>query len=369
MDIEDFSCFYFKPKIFFKNPLPSFLKKGSIFIRLKDKDGYEGWGEPNPYATDQKNLLKILKKFELNLINKKKIEKKIIYHNKKGYNACLAAVNQAIADIQSKRKKIPICQILNPNLKFKSIRLYASGGMIYDHQDNKIYYNEARKSLKNGYIGYKFRPPYPKSFSNHTSRLKNPPTFDVDRFFKIAKKLRSILPKQFKLMVDFGFRIKTYKDFLKIYNFLNDLNYYFIEEPISHKLIKKDFEAKKLKLSGGESFFLKNQFKDKKFNKFYKIIQPDMNLIDYNILKKIIKIKSTNIILHNWFNAISNNHSFNCALAYQCKMIERNIYMSKIDSQIINTKSNLNIKKGNFLILKENNDLKINVKNLKKLKI
>jgi L-alanine-DL-glutamate epimerase-like enolase superfamily enzyme len=369
MDIIDFSYFYFKPKLSLKSPLPSFLKKGSIFIRLTDQHGYTGWGEPNPYSASKDELLKILKNFELNLLSKKKIISPTLQCNNKGYNASLAAVNQALIDILSKRKKVPICKILNKDLNLSSINLYASGGMIFDYQDDKIYYNEAIKSFKDGYIGYKFRPPYPRSFSNHLNRLKKPPSFDIDRFLKISKKLRSILPKKFKLMVDFGFRIKNYKEFLKIYQILDDLNFYFIEEPINTSLIKKEFKIKNLKLSGGESFFLKNQFKNKNFNKFYKIIQPDMNLIDFNILKNIMKKESKKMILHNWFNVISNNFSLNCALAFKCKMIERNIYMVDIDKQILNKSSKLNIKNGNFLILKKNNNLCVNLNNLKKLDI
>lgn len=368
MKIKDFSYFFFKPKIIFKNPVPSFLKNGSIFIKLTDDTGVSGWGEPNPYSASIDKILKKLKEFENYLVNNKQ-KPSYSTSDLKVYNACYASINQAIIEIKSKKEKIPIYKILNKKSLKNRVNLYASGGMIYNHQSDNIYYKELRKSISNGYCGYKFRPPYPKSFSNHIRRLKKPPFFNLKRFFKISKKIREIAPRDFKLMVDFGFRIKNYDNFLKIYEFLNNLNFYFIEEPIKENLINKNFKLKKLKLSGGESFYKKKQFINKKFNKFYKVFQPDYNLIDYLKLSNILNYNSSEIIPHNWFHAISNNFSFNCAIALKCKMIERNIYIKRIDEKILKKNYKINIINGQYRSLSFRNNLKIKTTNMKKINI
>ena len=80
---------------------------------------------------------------------------------------------QALVGLKSKieNKKV-INFFTNRKIKINNIiNVYASGGMIFKGQDNKLI-EEVNFCKQNKYFGYKFRPPYPKQFNHHNMRFQ-----------------------------------------------------------------------------------------------------------------------------------------------------------------------------------------------------
>ena len=67
---------------------------------------------------------------------------------------------QALVGLKSKIENKKVINLFtNRKIKINNIiNVYASGGMVFEGQDNKLI-EEANYCKKNKYFGYKFRPP------------------------------------------------------------------------------------------------------------------------------------------------------------------------------------------------------------------
>ena len=358
LNIEIFYIKYpIKKKL--KYPLAHYVSTGFIFFKVKTNLDVYGFGEPSPYGSNIEVMIKIFKKYflptvknkEIDLINIQFLSKFSFFKkNEPVLRAIFAGIDQAFWDIKAKIKKKPLYRLLNNKVyKNNSIKLYASGGMIFDNQDYNILIDEALKQKDIGFYGYKFRPSISKKNQSHFQRNNNPPNFDIKKFLIFFKNLRKSLGDEFKLMVDFGCRIKSFKDFNYISDCVSELNFFFIEEPMKRELelYKKIKKNSKVNIATGETISSIQQFN--KWKLACNIIQPDTNLISISELmeiKKKFKFDSKKTIFHNWANPISMLSNFHTSKALGGELIEYNITYNPFSTIIMNNRMQIN--KGLF---------------------
>ena len=245
-----------------QNPYPTYFKEGFYVIKLYTSDGLDGLGEPSPYAGNFKKIIKNFKLIFSYIKNKnifdisvtklqKKLETKNIFTS-----SCFAGFSQCIYDIKGKIKKKSISKLINNNDVKNKIKIYASGGMIYDYQSDELLIKEALFFKKKNFFGWKFRPPFPRNFGNHNKRMLQPPEINTKKLINISQKLRKILGTKFNLMLDLGCRCKSLKEFEYLSDGLSELNFFFIEEPFQRKLkLYKKIKLKNINISAGEHLF------------------------------------------------------------------------------------------------------------------
>jgi L-alanine-DL-glutamate epimerase-like enolase superfamily enzyme len=358
--ITDIEIYLFKNSIQkeLKFPVASYVLTGFIFFKVKTNIGIYGFGEPSPYGGNTKNTLKIFKKYLFPYVINKKIElininffKKFDFFKKNEIilRTIIAGLDQAIWDIKAKIKGKPLFKILSKRKKNKNLKLYASGGMIFDYQNYDYLINEALKFKNLGFYGYKFRPSISKKKQSHFLRNKYPPDFDTNKFLKFFYKIRKSVGDNFNLMVDFGCRIKSIKQFRYISDCMSELNFFFMEEPMKRniELYKRLMKNSKIDIATGETISSIKRLS--KWKSSCNIIQPDSNLITISELmdiKKNSKKYNQNIILHNWANPISMLSNFHVSKALGCELIEYNITYNPF-SRII-PDNTIKINKGLF---------------------
>ena len=342
MQIKNINIYFIKKKEYESiYPRPTFYKQGFVFIKLVNENNVEGFGEPSPYILNPKNLLKIIEKIYLKYFKKKNVDisyvKKIKENSKNNLlNLLLPAFEQAIFEIFSKEKKMSVAKVLNKK-PLLNLDFYASGGMFFEGQNNQKMLDEAFAAKEDGYSGYKYRPPMPKSNLSHQQRIKNPPPLDIKAIEIFSNKLRVKLGSNFKIMIDLGCRCKNIKETKYLFEMFKEHNYYFVEEPF-----KRDFSSyrmldnikTKINIAGGEHINNIHQFYNWNKKKYFTYFQPDTNLLLYNeIYLMINKIGHKQIILHNWCNKINFLSNINFAFSLKKKiLIEKNIIPNPYDN-------------------------------------
>ena len=327
MKIKKLEFFFIKNKNKKKSnfPRPSFFQSGIYVIKLVDFYGNHGLGEPSPYCGSPQEVRLILKKIfvfiylqKIENIDLNLIHKNLLKINKNSFclSSCLAAISQCILDLKGKYKENNSALVLNPNLKKNEIKIYASGGMLYEDQSTKFLIEEALKYKSYNYFGYKFRPLYSHNFQSHQNRFKKPPPIDIYKTIEIAKNLRKEVGNTFHLMIDLGCRCKNLREAKYIIDALSDLNFYFIEEPFQRKInnYKKIKNRKLRNIAAGEHIYKHEDFFKWADNNLIDFVQLDTNSLDlvfiknaFNFLKKI-KIK---FVPHNWTNLINTAATVN----------------------------------------------------------
>ena len=341
MRIKNIKIYFIKKKKYEStHPIPTFYKKGFVFIKLISDDNIEGYGEPSPYITNPKKLIKIIEKVYFKYFQKKNLNihyvKKLKKENKNSLlNLLLPAFDQAIFEIYSKEKNISVSRILNKK-PLSNLNFYASGGMFFDGDNYQKILNEAINSKKEGYLGYKYRPLLPKSNLSHQQRMKNPPPIDIRALENFSSKLRSKLGPEFKIMIDLGCRCKNIKETKYLFEMFKEHNYYFIEEPFkrnfkSYKIL--DNIQTKINIAGGEHINNIQQFYSWNKKGHLNFFQPDTNLMLFNEINLMVnKIGYEKIILHNWCNKINFLTNINFAFSLKKKvLIEKNIIPNPYD--------------------------------------
>ena len=341
MIIKNISLYYLQNKKFYSlYPRPSFYENGIIFLKLKCDENLSGFGEISPYIADKKKIFKYCEKISTKYFKNKKVSTNYVYSLKiKNYDnifkSLLSAYDQAIHDIEAKRKKISVAKLLG-HKKLQSLKFYASGGMIYENQSYNIILDEALKAKEEGYFGYKFRPKMPIENLNHFQRLKNPPKINLKELEKFSEILRLKLGNSFKIMIDLGCRLKDIKETKYLFKMFNEHNYYFVEEPFKRKpsfYINQKKNLSKVKISGGEHIYDLKEFKRWSKNKLFDFFQPDTNLLLYQEMKQIINfVGLKNIILHNWCSKI--NFMSNISYAFSLNknfLLEKNVLKNPYD--------------------------------------
>ena len=306
----------------YKFPLPSYFYDGILLVKIKTDQDIYSFIEISPYATNikklkliyDKKIIPFLKNQNVSyLLNLREEVKKFKFGNFIS-SVIIASITQIYFDLLSKFKKKTISKILNKNLSIekRKVKLYASGGMIFEDQDYNILIEEALAAQENGFYGWKFRPKTPNNNPSHNERKKNPPSFDKKLIISFINNLKKRVNSNFKIMIDFGQRITNLEENLDLLIFLSENNIYFIEEPIKYSITKysKLHNKVNINVSGCESFTSTGDYYKWTNKSLIQFIQPDTNLIAIDKLYKYFnQQKFKNIIMHNWclpFNMIFN---------------------------------------------------------------
>ena len=178
MKFDKFKIFYVKNKSKLKNCVPSFYNDGILFFKITTSEGIYGLSEPSPYLGINKFVIKKLEQFYIKYLKGKLLSeidffslRKKIRKNSLEFNL-IPSFEQSTYDLKSKIEKKNITYFLNNNLKKNKIKLYASGGMLFENKSYDILIEEALRYKEQGYMGWKFRPKVPVSNLNHQQRIE-----------------------------------------------------------------------------------------------------------------------------------------------------------------------------------------------------
>lgn len=313
-------------------PLPSFHKSGLYFLRLECSDGLVGYGEPSPYVTGERGLFEAFDSQEIRQFIGKTIhslEESFLFSAKElsaSQRSILSAISQAIYDVLSQKHGVPLWKFCNQNAS-GTINVYASGGMWYEDTDPTIVLEEAVRSKKLGFFGYKFRPSTPKISGDHFQRSLNPPKVNMPQTMELARTLRSKLGREFPLMIDFGCRLSV-DEALWILPRLQEINCTMIEEVVPR--VAKDYarikKSTNILLSGCESMSTIDEFLEWVDCDAIDIVQPDTNMINiFELIKLDSYLESGPVksILHNWTGGASFFYNAHLAIAMKtCSLLE-----------------------------------------------
>ncbi len=336
-----------------KFPLPSFFHEGFCIFKLYTNEGIYGLGEPSTYAGGLKEIIsstKIvfeeIKDKELKTLKFDKIKKKLFlkFKTKLPLAASIAGLSHCVFDILGKIDSKPLSKILENKNYSNEIKLYASGGMIYQDQNYELLLNEALSFKKKNFFGWKFRPPFPRNFKNHLKRMKIPPPIKNKELIKISEKLRLNLGNNFNLMIDLGCRCKSKKEFQYLLSAFTELNFFFIEEPFKRSLMNyRNLTSSKLpNISAGENLYIYEDILKWRNKNFIDLIQLDLNLNDINTMYNLFKnyTKKPYLLPHNWNNNINESVTYNFLNSLKMKnkevIVEKNILKNPYKNLFIN---------------------------------
>ena len=343
-------------------PLASFVRDGAIFLRVHTDDGITGIGEPSPYGAPLKDMIKILDEVlipkwigcnPLDIANLTYQDSKKVGYGNVGQNALVAGFSQALWDIYGKIEGKPVYKLINPYSNGR-IKAYASAGMWFEEGPLEEVVNEALIYLKEGFNFYKLRPETPLKAGNHIQRNLKPPKVNLKRFVRLLQKINLATNGQLQIMVDVGCRL-DFEQALYLGRAMEELNCFFLEEPIARDYKESSRLKKKLKINiaGGENLVSCLQFIPWVENKALDYLQPDANLAGINEIIKIDKLAEANqlkIILHNWTNDINNAANVHLGTALKtCKMVEANLTYNPLKNKLLKDKG-LTLKEGEFVI-------------------
>ena len=173
----------------------------------------------------------------------------IPFANRNGvFRSVAGAIYNSILDLYSKNKSLPLHKVLNhKNIIKNKPKIYASGGTIVMSPDEIS--DEIKLIIDDGFDGYKLR------IANNLIIEK-----------KRLEKLRNL---DIHTMVDAISSTKnppySIKEIYKIMNYLEDLNIFWLEEPLQPDYfleMNKLKEKSKIKLAAGEAYVGYNEFKN-----------------------------------------------------------------------------------------------------------
>ena len=366
MKFIDIEFFTFKNNKFDdKRPVPTVLNKTILFIKIITDDNIVGLGEPSPYILDTKKTILLINEIFINFILGRKVsEIKLILNKIKKYykdnnilKFIIPVFEQSFSDIESKLQNMPLFDFISEKYNFKkklNISLYASGGMLFEDQSFDLLIDEAIKAQEMGFFGWKFRPKTPLYNPDHFQRNLNPPNFDEAELIIFIKKLKKILNPDFKIMIDFGKRIKNNTNTSYFLENLNNADLYFVEEPF-HINLNKYYQLRnnysKLAIALGESFFNLNEAKKWIESDSINYLQPDSNMMPISDIMKALdysKNNKINFILHNWSYPVSmlNNFHIGCS-SDRINLVEYSTIGEKIKNDLI--LEPIKLKNGKFI--------------------
>ena len=343
----------------YPKPIASFVREGSIFLRVFTDVGITGIGEPSPYGAPLKDMVKILKDTlipnwigcdPLN-IDKLTLQPNMGFgYGNIGYNALVAGFSQALWDIYGKVENKPVFRLINPKSNGK-IRAYASAGMWYDHTPLEEIVTESLKYLDEGFAVYKLRPETPAGAGNHLKRNLNPPKVKLKRFVTLLQNINMATKGNLKIMVDAGCRL-DFEQALYLSKAMEELNCFFLEEPIprNRNEFSKLKKNSKTALAGGESLTSMSQFTPWIENKALDYLQPDANLAGVNEIiniDKLAEVHKLQIVLHNWTNDVNNVANIHLGAALEtCKILEANLTHNPLKNNLL--EEEIILKDGEF---------------------
>ena len=261
------------------------------------------------------------------------------------YNSSIAGISQALWDIVGKSLDIPLYKLLNKNGDYKKkVRAYASSGMFYEWEDSEQFIDEALRYKEEGYTAWKLRPPTPKTAS-HIERNKIPPPVDLPEFINLLERIRLCVGDTMEIMVDMGCRLPSLNDAAKFCSAVEDLNLFFVEEPLPR--IIEDYSRlcaiTDTSIAGGECMINRKQFYRWLEQDALDIVQPDGNLAGVTETLEIAAMAAKHnkkCIIHNWANDISIAANVHLAAAIpNCPVVEYNTTYNPMRTNLVQNPS------------------------------
>lgn len=223
------------------------------------------------------------------------------------HDFAVAGIDCALWDARAKSRNLPVSKLINP-IADAGVDIYASGGVRYDWRNEPTtLVDDVRRYVESGYSTVKVR------LGTHWGWDDVTPS----RFLSLLDLVRTEVGDNFDLAVDGNSRL-TREQALEVGRGLQERNALFFEEPID----KADLDgyvqlAKELdiRISGGESFTTREQFRPWIEQGAFDIVQPDAGVCGISELLAIGTIAERHgleLIPHSWHNglmAMANAHA------------------------------------------------------------
>lgn len=255
-------------------------KADAALVEIFTNAGIVGIAEGSPYRGSDK-LKEYTDTYVTPLLKGRNVFDVDFLTNNQGHNkvaeGAWAGVNNALWDIIGKAKDTPVYKLLSSDAEpSNQVKIYASGGVCHAWYDNgeAELIEEALRYKEAGYDTFKFR--------NGTSWKQSGMT--MDQYVQILARLRDAVGPDFKLVIEkFPWEFETILN--KLCPVLEDLNFYWYEEPIEwtdpyalEKHIAINEAMPSVMVSGGESMWNRYQVKPYVATGAMNIIQTDANL-------------------------------------------------------------------------------------------
>ncbi|MFT5086091.1 MAG: L-alanine-DL-glutamate epimerase-like enolase superfamily enzyme [Candidatus Latescibacterota bacterium] len=253
-------------------------------------------------------------------------------------DTAVAGIDCALWDLRGKIANVRTCQLLTDAEPLMRIRLYASGGVNYDWEDNpETVVDEALSYIEAGFTAFKMR------IGTHWPWAK----VTVPRFLELIKEVTDAVDGRMELMLDGNQRLSE-EEALTIARALSDWGWTWFEEPIPQKDIAAYARlnaAVPIAVTGGEQYTTLAQFEPYLQEKAYAIVQQDVGWSGLTEGMKIARRAHEFGIPtcpHNWHNglmAMANAHLV--AALPQPRVLELNMFQGPLQWDIIKQKPHI----------------------------
>lgn len=247
-------------------------KADCAIVVVDTNTGIRGIGEACAYGNPPKIRAEI-ERMKSDLVGKDPTDPAIV-PRPVGMNApvdtAVAGLDAALWDIRGKVEGRKVAELLAaPGKKpLDRVRLYASGGVDYDWEDNpESVIDEALGYIAGGFTAFKMRIGTEWTWAGVT----------VERFLELIRKLTQAVDGRMELMLDGNQRL-TEDQALTIARALDELGWTWFEEPIPQKDIDgyaRLNAAVAMPITGGEQYTRVEQFEPYLEKKAYGIVQAD----------------------------------------------------------------------------------------------
>ena len=258
-----------------------------------------------------------------------------------GFNApvdtAVAGIDAALWDIRGKVAGKRVSELLaGPEGKpLERIRLYASGGVNYDWEDNpESVVDEAIDYVKQGFTAFKMRIGTEWSWAGVTP----------ERFIDLARKVTDAVAGRMELMLDGNQRLDEVQA-LMIARALDEMNWAWFEEPIPQKDVDgyaRLNAAVDMPITGGEQYTTVEQFEPYLEKKAYAVVQADGGWCG---LTEGIKIGrrahefGVPMCPHSWHNGLMGMANAHLVAALpEPKVLELNMFQGPLQWEILKEK-------------------------------
>lgn len=236
------------------------------------------------------------------------------------HDFAVAGIDCALWDARAKSRGLPVSKLINP-VASSSVEVYASGGVRYDwRSDPTTLIEDVRSYVEAGYSTVKIRLGTNWAWDDVTP----------ERFLALFDILRAEVGDEVGLAVDGNSRLSR-EQALTVGRGLQERGALFFEEPVD----KSDLEgyvalasSLDLRVSGGESFTTREQFRPWIERGAFDIVQPDAGVCGISEMIAIGEIADRHgleVIPHSWHNglmAFANAHAVaalpNASMVEEC---------------------------------------------------
>ena len=249
------------------------VPKADCAIVVVDTDaGIDGIGEACAYGNPPKIRAEV-ERTKADLVGKDPTDPAIVPRpvgQNSPVDSAVAGLDAALWDIRGKVEGKKIAQLLAApgEQPLDRIRLYASGGVDYDWEDNpEAVIDEALDYIAGGFTAFKMRIGTEWTWAGVT----------VERFLALIRQLTAAVDGRMELMLDGNQRL-TEDQALTIARTLDELGWTWLEEPIPQQDIDAYARlnaAVAMPITGGEQYTRVEQFEPYLEKKAYGIVQAD----------------------------------------------------------------------------------------------